>query len=532
MNKEQKQIRPKPVVLCVLDGWGIAPPYAGNAISLAKLPNFNQIVAHYPVMALSAAGEAVGLPWGEIGNSEVGHLNLGAGRIVYQDLPRINKAISDNSFFSNVALSGAIRHAQSRQSKLHLMGLISRGGVHAAIEHLIALLAFAKQAGLAQVYLHLFLDGRDMPFNSGRQLVADVVKSIAEHKIGVIASLAGRFYAMDRDSNWERVALAYAAIAAGEAKKSFADALEAIDYYYAKKIYDEELIPTVITKDGEPVATVKDGDAAIFFNFRADRARQLTKAFVLPGFNKFAKQPDYRDLCFVTLTEYEKNLPVAVAFPPQAITNTLGEALAEAGLKQLRLAETEKYAHVTYFFNGGKEAAYPGEERVVMPSPHIASYAAEPKMSAPVVTARLIKEVNKDNYDFILVNYANADMVGHTGNMDATIAALECLDKILGEIVDLILARQGVMIITADHGNAEELFNMQTGSINKEHSTSPVPFIIVGQEYEGKSLSSGDIAGADLSLLKIQGILADVAPTILKIMNLPPPQEMTGRALI
>ena len=334
-NIDKNQIRPKPVVLVVLDGWGIAPPYAGNAISLAKLPNFNQLVSHYPVMALSAAGEAVGLPWGEIGNSEVGHLNLGAGRIVYQDLPRINKAISDNIFFKNIALLGAVKHVQSHQSKLHLMGLISQGGVHAAIEHLIALLVFAKQQKMEQVYLHLFLDGRDMPFNSARQLIIDVLKSIAEHKIGVVASLAGRFYAMDRDNNWERIALAYAAIAQGESKKFFPDALAAIDYYYAKKIYDEEFVPAVIAKDGKPIAAVADGDAVIFFNFRADRARQLTKAFVLPGFNKFAPVINYQDLYFVTLTEYEKNLPAAIAFPPVAVKNTLGEVMAEAGLKQL-----------------------------------------------------------------------------------------------------------------------------------------------------------------------------------------------------
>ncbi|MFA6551622.1 MAG: 2,3-bisphosphoglycerate-independent phosphoglycerate mutase [Patescibacteria group bacterium] len=532
MPKNDKQIRPKPVVLLILDGWGIAPPYAGNPISLAKLPNFNELASHYPVMALSAAGEAVGLPWGKMGNSEVGHLNLGAGRIVYQDLPRVNKAISDNTFFDNKILLGAAEHTRKYKSKFHLLGLLSNGGVHAAVEHLIALLAFAKQNKIDQVYLHLFLDGRDMPYNSGKQMIKDLNKSIAEHKIGVVASLSGRFYAMDRDNNWERIERAYKAIANGECQKSFTDATEAIDYYYEQKIYDEEFIPSVITKNNQPVATVQDNDAVVFFNFRSDRARQLTKAFILPSFNKFLKYQSRQNLYFATLTEYEKNLPVEVVFPPEELTNTLGKVIADNGLKQLRIAETEKYAHVTYFFNGGKEEPLAGEERIVVPSPHIESYALEPKMSAPEVTARLIKEINKDIYDFILVNYANADMVSHTGDIDATVAALEYLDKILGEIANVVLSMKGAMLVTADHGNAEELFNMQTGSIDKEHSTNPVPLIIIGNDFEGKNLGGKDVIGADLSLLNPSGFLADVAPTVLKIMNLPKPKEMTGRALI
>jgi len=532
MTKNDKQIIPKPVVLIILDGWGIAPPYAGNAITQAKLPNFTELASHYPAMALSAAGEAVGLPWGQMGNSEVGHLNLGAGRIVYQDLPRINKSISDDSFFSNAALLGAVGHVKKNKSKLHLMGLISNGGVHAAVEHLIALLTLAGRNELAEVYLHLFLDGRDMPYNSGRQMILDVNKSIAECKIGKIATVVGRFYAMDRDNNWERTAKAYQAIAQGKSERTFKSAIEAIDFYYGKKIYDEELPPSVIVDNGKPIATVKDGDAVIFFNFRGDRARQLTKSFVLPGFNKFFREKNILNLCFVALTEYEKSLPMQVAFLPEDVVNALGQVIADAGLKQLRLAETEKYAHVTYFFNGGKEDLYKGEKRIVVPSSRVESYADEPKMSSPEITANLIKEINKDVYDFILVNYANADMVAHTGNMDATVSALEYLDKFLGEIAKIILTHAGVMIITADHGNAEELFNMQTGSIDKEHSTNPVPLIVIGQDYEGKNLGKEDVIGADLSLLKTQGILADVAPTILKIMSLPKPKEMTGRSLI
>jgi 2,3-bisphosphoglycerate-independent phosphoglycerate mutase len=532
MAKSDKQLRPRPVVLLILDGWGIAPPYSGNPISLAKLPNFNELTSHYPTLALSAAGEATGLPWGEMGNSEVGHLNLGAGRIVYQDLPRINKAISDNTFFNNKVLLNAAEHAKKNKSKFHLLGLLSNGGVHAAVEHLIALLAFAKQNKIDQVYLHLFLDGRDMSYNSGRQMIKDLNKSILEHKIGVIASLSGRFYAMDRDNNWERVERAYNAIANGECQKSFSDPMEAIEYYYAQKVYDEEFAPSVIVKNNQPIATVQDNDAVIFFNFRSDRARELTKAFILPGFNKFTKYQQRQNLYFATLTEYEKNLPVEVAFPQEEVVNTLGKVIADNGLKQLRIAETEKYAHVTYFFNGGKEEPYDKEERIVVPSPHTESYALEPKMSAPEVTARLIKEINKDIYDFILVNYANADMVSHTGDIDATIIALEYLDKALWEITNAVLSLNGVMLITADHGNAEELFNMQTGSIDKEHSTNPVPLIIIGKDYEGKNLGGQDVIGADLSLLNPSGILADMAPTVLKIMNLPKPKEMTGVALV
>ncbi|PIR93237.1 2,3-bisphosphoglycerate-independent phosphoglycerate mutase [Candidatus Falkowbacteria bacterium CG10_big_fil_rev_8_21_14_0_10_43_10] len=529
-NKNFK--RPKPVVLCVLDGIGIAQSYSGNAFSQAKLPNLNNFISKYPITALSASGEAVGLPWGEMGNSEVGHLNLGAGRIVYQDLPRINKAISDNSFFKNKALLGAVQHAQKNKSSLNFMGLLSNGGVHAAIEHIIALLALAEQNKLEKVYLHLFLDGRDMPYNSGRQIIKDIKNRIAEYKTGEIATLSGRFYAMDRDNNWDRVEKSYLAMTAGVCRDSFASAEEAIDFYYNKKIYDEEFYPTVLTKGGKPVSLIKDKDAVIFFNFRSDRARQMTKAFILPGFNKFKREVEYRNLYFVTMTEYEKNLPVEVAFPPEEIKNALGQVIADQGLRQLRIAETEKYAHVTYFFNGGREEVYRKEDREVVPSPRIESYADEPKMSAPEVTSRLIKEINKDAYDFILVNYANGDMVGHTGNIDATIAALEYLDKAVGELVQLILAKNGVMLITSDHGNCEEMFNMQTGSIDKEHTTNPVPLVIISNELEGKSLSEGDIAGNDLSVLNARGILADVAPTILKIMGIEKPREMTGRTLI
>ena len=531
-NKNSRTFRPKPVVLCILDGWGIAPPHAGNAVANAKLPHFNELASNYPVMALSAAGEAVGVPWGDVGNSKVGHVSLGSGRIVYQDLPRINKAISDGTFFKNKALCAAADHVKANNSCLHLIGLLSNGGVHAAVEHLAALLAFASEQKLKRVYLHLFLDGRDMAYNSARQLITVVEHAIGEYKVGAIATLAGRFYAMDRDNNWERTAKAYQAMAAGESDKTFATPDEAFAYYYGKKIYDEEFPPTVITTNGQPAVTITENDAIIYFNFRADRARQMTKALAVPGFSKFAGVRSFRNLFFVTMTEYEKNLPVSVAFPPETVVNTLGDVLAAAGLKQLRIAETEKYAHVTYFFNGGREDPGTGEERIVIPSPSVASYADEPKMSAPVITERLKKEIAADVYDFILVNYANADMVGHTGDMDATIIALEYLDFALRELSQLVLSKNGVLLITADHGNAEELFNMQTGVIDKEHSTNPVPLVIVGKQFEGKRLDQTDVSGADLSILNPQGILADVAPTILDIMQLQKPPEMTGRSLI
>jgi len=532
MEKKQNNQRPKPVVLCVLDGWGIAPPHAGNAIANAKLPHFNELVSSYPVMALSAAGEAVGVPWGDMGNSKVGHLSLGSGRIIYQDLPRINKAISDGSFFVNEALLAAAAHVKKNNSRLHLMGLLSNGGVHAAVEHLTALLAFASEQKLSKVYEHLFLDGRDMAFNSARQLITEAQRAIVDYKIGVIATLVGRFYAMDRNNNWERTARAYYAMVEGKADKTFATPDEAFAYYYNNKVYDEEFPPAVISVDGKAAGTIAENDAVIYFNFRADRARQMTKALTVPGLSKFSGARSFHNLFFVTMTEYEKSLPVSVVFPPVAVSNTLGDVLAAAGLKQLRIAETEKYAHVTYFFNGGREDAGVREKRIVIPSPGIASYADEPKMSASKITERLKKEILAGAYDFILVNYANADMVGHTGDMDATISALEYLDSALHELSQLILSQGGVLLITADHGNAEELFNMQTGAIDKEHSANPVPFIIVGKQFEGKRLDQADVSDADLSILNPHGILADVAPTILDIMQLQKPPEMTGRSLL
>jgi 2,3-bisphosphoglycerate-independent phosphoglycerate mutase len=494
----------------------------------------NQLTAEYPSITLQASGEAVGLPWGEMGNSEVGHINLGLGRILYQDLPRINKAISDDIFYKNKALLKAVRHVKKNKSQLHLLGLVSNGCVHSSIEHLHALIVLAKEQGLSQVYIHAILDGRDTIYNSGLNFIAEVERSIAEYGIGEIATISGRFYAMDRDNHWDRVARAYLAITEGVGNKA-ESSQKAIEESYKKKIYDEEFAPTVINHNGQPrlkEGLVADDDAIIFFNYRADRARQITKAFVLPSFEKFVRPKYLRNLFFVAFTEYEKDLPIEVAFLPERIKNTLGEIISKAGLKQLRIAETEKYAHVTYFFNGGVEEKSKGEAHELVPSPAVASYDLKPEMSAYEVTEKLIKAIKSDEYDFILVNFANADMVGHTGSLNATIKAIEVIDKCLGKIVKEVLSKDGCLIITADHGNAESVFNMQTGTIDKEHSSNPVPFILVGKQFEGRSIGVKDAPGGNLSLTQPQGILSDVAPTILKIMGLEKPREMTGRSLI
>ncbi|NIA18413.1 MAG: 2,3-bisphosphoglycerate-independent phosphoglycerate mutase [Actinobacteria bacterium] len=535
MQEITKQFsRPKPVVLVILDGWGVTQPYSGNAISQADTQIIDRLTAQYPSMTLRASGEAVGLPWGESGNSEVGHLNLGLGRILYQDLPRINKAISDNSFYKNEVLLKAMEHAKKNNSQLHLMGLISNGCVHSSIEHLQALLVMAKEHNIERVYIHAILDGRDTAYNSSFNFITSIERSIAEYGVGEIATISGRFYAMDRDNHWDRIAKAYLSMTEGKGNKANS-ASEAIEKSYKKKIYDEEFAPTVIGQNGAPrlkEGLITDNDAVIFFNYRADRAREIVKAFVLPGFDKFARPKYLKNLLFVGFTEYEKSLPIEAAFPPEEIKNTLGEIISDAGLKQLRISETEKYAHVTYFFNGGQEVKSAGEEHELVPSPPVASYDLKPEMSANEVTDKLIKAVEEDEYDFILVNFANADMVGHTGNIKATIKAVEFADKCVGRIIKQVLPQGGCVIITADHGNAEVEFNMQTGTINKEHSANPVPLIIAGKQFEGKSIGVQDAPGGDLSLIKPQGILSDVAPTILKIMGIEKPPEMTGRSLI
>lgn len=522
----------KPVVLTIMDGWGVAPGTDGNAITRAQAPNFTKFIKNYPTMTIHASGNEVGLLFGEMGNSEVGHLNIGAGRVYYQNCPRINNAISEGSFDKNQAFLSAIARAKKNKSKLHLVGLVSAGNVHSSNEHLYALLELCKKQKLTKnVFVHAILDGRDALYNSGKNFIAELQEKMSRLKMGKIASLSGRYYAMDRDSRWDRCEKAYRAIAEGKADRYAANAMQAIDDSYAQKNYDEEFIPTVITDKNKPLAAVAENDAVIFFNFRADRARELTQAFVLPGFNKFPRIY-LKDLLFVTFTEYEKNLPAAVAFAPLVVHNCLAEAVSKAGLKQMHLAETEKYAHVTFFLNGTVEEPFLGEDRLLVPSPKVSSYEQKPEMSALELTKETGKVIDSGKYDLLVINFANADMVGHTGDLPAGIKACETIDKCLGEIAEHVLAQNGVMLITADHGNAEEMTNLQTGVIDKEHSTNPVPLIIVGKDFIGQAGPAGDAPEGDLSLIQPVGVLADVAPTVLKLLGVPQPEEMTGRALI
>ena len=521
----------KPVVLIILDGWGVAPPSDGNAITQAKLPNFTRFINTYPAMTLLASGNEVGLEWGQMGNSEVGHANIGAGRVCYQTLSRINKSISDGSFFENKALLRACEHANKQKSTLHLMGLVSNGNVHSAEDHLYALLDLAQRQKVKEVLIHVFLDGRDALFNGGLESVKKLQVKIKELKIGKIVSIAGRFYAMDRDNRWDRTQKAYEAIALGKVAETFSDPLKAIQASYDKKVYDEEFVPTVIVGKGDAPHKIGKKDAIIFFNFRPDRARQLTKAFVLPGFEKFPR-PYSSDLFFTTMTEFEKDLPVEVAFAPQVIKNCLAEAVSTAGLKQFHAAETEKYAHITFFLNGMIEKEFPGEERMIIPSPQVATYDQQPEMSAPEITKVTLKAVESDKYDFIAMNLANADMVAHSGLMKPTIKGLEVIDKCLGQIADLVLAKDGAVVITADHGNAEELINLQTNEMDKEHSTNPVPMLVIARELEGQKGAGGDALGGDLSLIPPVGLISDVAPTVLKLLGVEQPKEMTARPLI
>jgi len=525
------------VVLIILDGFGVAPPGEGNAITQAKTPVFNRLIRTYPSMTLRAGGDEVGLSWGEMGNSEVGHLAIGAGRVFYQMLPRINKFMESGEYFKNEAFLRAIKQVKKENSTLHLIGLVSPGGVHSHQEHLYRLLELAKKENVKKVAVHAIIDGRDTIYNTGLQFIGELQKKISELKIGQIASISGRFYAMDRDNRWDRTQKAYAVmtgLSADDVKgiDSTEDPVKAIEKSYTNKIYDEEFIPTAIVKNGKPLAPVSDKDAIIFFNFREDRMRQIAKAFVLPTFDKFNRGLFLKDVLFVTMTEYEKDLPVIVAFKPESITAYLAKVIADAGLKQFHIAETEKYAHITFFLNGMIEETVPGEDREIIPSPKVASYDTKPEMSAKAITSRTVKEILGNKYDFIAINFANPDMVAHTGNISATVEAIAIVDAEIGKIVDTVLSKKGVAIITADHGNAEEIINLQTKNIDKEHSTNPVPLIIVGVEYEGQLNPQIEAVGEDLSLLPQVGTLSDVAPTVLKILGLKAPKEMTGLPLI
>lgn len=523
--------RPRPAVLMMIDGFGVAPESEGNAIKKANTPVFDELVKRYPVVTVRASGEFVGLMWGEMGNSEVGHLTVGTGRVYYQSLPRIERSIADKTFFERQAFLNATEHVKKTGGTLHLMGIISAGKVHGYDAHCHALMQLAKDQKVKDVAIHAFMDGRDSLYNSGVDFISALQQKIDEIGIGKIASISGRYFAMDRDNRWDRIEKAYNTIVLGKSPNTAEDPLEALKQAYAKEVYDEEFPPTVITKGGAPVATIKNGDAVIFFNFRPDRARQLSKAFVLPSFDKF-ERTYLEDLIFVSMMQYEQGLPIEVAYPPVEIKNCLAEVISNAGLVQLHISETEKYAHVTFFFNGTKEDPFPNEDRIIIPSPKVAAYNEQPEMSARELTDRVIKEIKTDNYDVIIMNYANCDMVGHTGDAEATVKAVEVVDESVGRVIKEVLAKDGIVLISADHGNAEEVKNLQTNDKNKEHSTNPVPFFIIGNQFEGQAGIAGDVPNGDLSLMPPVGMLADIAPTLLKIIGVEQPKEMTGTPLI
>jgi len=506
--------RQEPVVLVILDGWGLGSPGAANAIANASTPRICALTEEYPVTALACSGEAVGLPAGQMGNSEVGHLNIGAGRVVYQELTRISKAVRTGEFFRNGAFTALLENIRRGEHALHLMGLVSDGGVHSHIEHLYALLQLAKQAGVTRVYVHAFLDGRDVPPASAGAYLAALEDKMAALGAGVIATVSGRYYAMDRDKRWERTEKAYAALVYGAGERA-SSAAEAVAKSYARQETDEFVRPTVIN-EGAPV---QDGDGIIFFNFRPDRARQITRAFVDEDFSGFSRRGGRLNTGFVCLTQYDETIAAPVAFKPSYLTNTLGEVISRRGMKQLRIAETEKYAHVTFFFNGGAEQPFPREERLLIPSPKVATYDLQPEMSALAVTEAVLERIRAQEFAFIVLNYANGDMVGHTGVYDAAVKAVETVDRCVGQVVDAVRSAGGVVCITADHGNAEQMVDPETGAPYTAHTTNKVPFILVSPKHKGSSLRAG-------------GALADIAPTILELFAMEKPAEMTGQSLL
>jgi 2,3-bisphosphoglycerate-independent phosphoglycerate mutase len=518
---------PKPVFLIVLDGWGENPSFEGNAIAQAKTPNIDKLTRHYPQILLQASGISVGLPWGEMGNSEVGHLTLGSGRVIYQNFPRITLSIQDGSFFTNEAFLSAIESAKKNGGALHLAGLASNGGVHSAMDHLYALLELAKNNRLEKIFLHIFTDGRDAPPRDGAKMIEDIETRIGEFGCGKIATICGRYFAMDRNDNWDRIQKAFELLALGKGKKE-KSALEAIRNSYKSGITDEFVEPTLIDDGQSEPGIIQEKDSVIFFNFREDRMRQITKAFVLPTFSKFKREKYLSGTEFVSMTQYEENLPLRAAFPPIEIKKCLGEIVSEQKWNQLRIAETEKYAHVTYFFNGGREEPFPGEDRLLIPSQSVSTYDKAPEMSTETITEKTLKELGKGKYSFVLINFANADMVGHTGNLKAAISAIETVDECLGKIVPEVLKIGGKLFITADHGNAEELTNPRTEEIDTEHSLFPVPLWYIAPDNQ-RQRSESEIMENKTS---VQGILSDVAPTILASMGLKIPPEMTGQNLL
>ena len=508
----------RPTVLMILDGYGLNDKTEGNAIANAKTPVMDKLMKEYPFVKGYASGMAVGLPDGQMGNSEVGHLNMGAGRIVYQELTRITKSIADGDFFENEGLMEAIINVKANNSALHLFGLLSDGGVHSHNTHLYGLLELAKRNGIDKVYVHAFLDGRDTAPTSGKEFMTELCDKMKEIGVGEVASVSGRYYAMDRDNNWDRIEKAYDAIANGKGETSECP-VKAIEDSYAKELTDEFVIPVVIEKDGKPVATVNDNDSIIFFNFRPDRAREMTRAFCMDDFTGF-NRGNRKNVTFVCFTEYDVTIPnKSIAFKKVSITNTLGEYLAAKGLKQARIAETEKYAHVTFFFNGGVEEPNEGEDRILVDSPkYVPTYDKKPRMSAYTVCDKLSEAITGGKYDVIICNFANPDMVGHTGVMESAIEAIEVIDKCVGEVVEFIKQVDGQLFICADHGNAEQLIDYETGEPYTAHTTNPVPFILVNADPVYK--------------LRENGCLADIAPTLLELMGLEQPAEMTGKSLL
>lgn len=504
----------KPVMLIILDGFGIGKEYPGNAVLLANKPNFDRLSKKYPTTRLEASGLAVGLPHGQMGNSEVGHLNIGSGRVVYQELTKITKAIEDGDFFQKEEFLDAIDNVKRNNSKMHLMGLVSDGGVHSHNTHLYGLLELMKRNSVDNVYVHAILDGRDVPPTIGKEHIKELEEKMDEIGVGKIATVSGRYYTMDRDKRWERVQLAYDALTLGKGKEDV-DAVKAVEKSYKEGINDEFIIPTVIKDNNAPVATIDSGDSVIFFNFRPDRAREITRAIVDENFDGFKREKEVKTY-YVTMTEYDKTIPnVHVAYKNEPIVNTLGEYISNNGLSQLRAAETEKYAHVTFFFNGGREEPFENEDRALIPSSKVATYDLKPEMSAYEVKDEILNRIKMDKYDLIILNFANPDMVGHTGVIPATVKAVETVDECLGEIMDLLEDVGGAAIITSDHGNAEEELD-GNGNPVTSHTTNKVPLILVG----------------DKNIKLREGILADLAPTLLELLGLEKPKEMTGESLI
>ncbi|GAA5346300.1 phosphoglycerate mutase [Planifilum fimeticola] len=508
--------RKKPVALIILDGFALREETHGNAVAQAKKPNFDRYWSRYPHTLLQASGEAVGLPEGQMGNSEVGHLNIGAGRIVYQDLTRVTKAIREGSFFENETFLGAIRHVKEHGSKLHLYGLLSDGGVHSHIDHLFALLELAARQQVPDVLVHAFLDGRDVAPDSGIRYIRQLLSKMEELGTGRLATIQGRYYAMDRDRRWDRTEKAYRAMVYGEGPK-YRDPVQAVKESYEKSVYDEFVMPTVIVDEkDQPVGLIEDDDAVIFYNFRPDRAIQISLAFTNEDFRGFDRGPQRpKNLYYVCLTHFSETVQGYVAYRPTDLDNTLGEVLSQHGLRQLRIAETEKYPHVTFFFSGGREDPFPGEDRILIDSPKVATYDLKPEMSAYEVTEALLKEIAAEKHDVIILNFANPDMVGHSGKLEPTVRAVEAVDECLGRVVEAVLAKGGVAVITADHGNADMVLDAENRP-HTAHTTFPVPFIVTD---EGVKLREG-------------GILADIAPTILRLLGLPRPKEMTGRSIV